>query len=35
MNRIEFFRTATAPFTAHYGNFIGGRWVEPTVETRR
>ena len=31
MNKIEFFRTATAPFGARYGNFIGGRWIEPAA----
>ncbi|HRO11507.1 aldehyde dehydrogenase [Amaricoccus sp.] len=29
MNKIEFFRTATAPFETRYGNFIGGRWTAP------
>jgi aldehyde dehydrogenase len=29
MNKVEFFREAKAPFAARYGNFIGGRWVEP------
>jgi aldehyde dehydrogenase len=31
MNKIEFFRTAAAPFQARYGNFIGGKWVQPAA----
>ena len=31
MNKIEFFRTATAPFATRYGNFIGGKWVAPAA----
>ena len=31
MNKIEFFREAKAPFKARYGNFIGGKWVEPAA----
>ena len=31
MNKIEFFRAATAPFETRYGNFIGGKWVEPAA----
>jgi aldehyde dehydrogenase len=31
MTKIEFFRDAKAPFKARYGNFIGGRWVEPAA----
>ena len=30
MNKVEFFRTAKAPFAAKYDNFIGGKWVAPT-----
>ncbi|PKP72963.1 MAG: aldehyde dehydrogenase [Alphaproteobacteria bacterium HGW-Alphaproteobacteria-6] len=29
MNKVEFFRTAKAPFAARYDNFIGGKWVAP------
>ena len=29
MNKVEFSRTAKVPFEKRYGNFIGGRWVEP------
>ena len=29
MNKVEFSRTAKAPFAKRYGNFIGGKWVEP------
>ena len=29
MNKVEFSRTAKVPFQKRYGNFIGGRWVEP------
>jgi aldehyde dehydrogenase len=29
MNKAEFARTAKAPFEKRYGNFIGGKWVEP------
>ena len=29
MNKVEFFRTAKAPFAAKYDNFIGGKWVAP------
>ena len=31
MTKIEFFRAAKAPFAARYGNFIGGKWVEPAA----
>ncbi len=31
MNKIEFFRTATAPFETRYGNFIGGKWAAPAA----
>ena len=31
MTKIEFFREAKAPFAARYGNFIGGKWVEPAA----
>jgi aldehyde dehydrogenase len=31
MNKIEFFRSAKAPFATRYGNFIGGKWVEPAA----
>ncbi|MFO1142473.1 MAG: aldehyde dehydrogenase [Amaricoccus sp.] len=31
MNKIEFFRTASAPFEARYGNFIGGKWTAPAA----
>jgi len=31
MTKAEFTRTAKPPFKARYGNFIGGRWVEPTA----
>ena len=29
MNKVEFSRTAKAPFQKRYGNFIGGKWAEP------
>ncbi|MGN6101765.1 MAG: aldehyde dehydrogenase [Devosia sp.] len=29
MNKVEFHRTARVPFAKRYGNFIGGKWVEP------
>ena len=29
MNKVEFSRTAKIPFEKRYGNFIGGKWVEP------
>ena len=29
MNKVEFSRTAKVPFDKRYGNFIGGKWVEP------
>jgi aldehyde dehydrogenase len=29
MNKAEFSRTARVPFENRYGNFIGGKWVEP------
>ena len=29
MNKPEFSRNAKAPFEKRYGNFIGGKWVEP------
>jgi aldehyde dehydrogenase len=29
MNKVEFSRTARVPFENRYGNFIGGKWVEP------
>jgi aldehyde dehydrogenase len=29
MNKIEFSRAAKVPFEKRYGNFIGGKWVEP------
>ena len=29
MNKVEFSRTAKAPFDKRYGNYIGGKWVEP------
>jgi aldehyde dehydrogenase len=29
MNKVEFSRTARVPFANRYGNFIGGKWVEP------
>ena len=29
MNKPEFLRTAKTPFEKRYGNFIGGKWVEP------
>ena len=29
MNKVEFSRTAKAPFEKRYGNFIGGKLVEP------
>jgi aldehyde dehydrogenase len=29
MNKIEFARAVKAPFESRYGNFIGGKWVEP------
>src|SRR3954449_3706040 len=29
MNKVEFSRAATAPFEKRYGNFIGGKFVEP------
>jgi aldehyde dehydrogenase len=29
MNKVEFSRTAKAPFEKRYGNFIGGKFVEP------
>ena len=31
MNKIEFSRAAKAPFAERYGNFIGGKWVEPAA----
>jgi hypothetical protein len=30
MNKVEFSRTAKVPFEKRYGNFIGGKWVEPS-----
>ena len=32
MNKVEFSRTAKAPFQKRYGNFIGGKWAEPKKE---
>ena len=29
MNKVEISRTAKAPFSKRYGNFIGGKWVDP------
>lgn len=29
MNKVEFSRTVKPAFAKRYGNFIGGRWVEP------
>ena len=29
MSKVEFSRTAKAPFEKRYGNFIGGKFVEP------
>lgn len=29
MNKVEFFRTAKAPFAKRYDNYIGGTWVAP------
>jgi len=29
MNKVEFSRTAKAPFERRYGNFINGKWAEP------
>ncbi len=29
MNKAEFSRAAKVPFEKRYGNFIGGKWVEP------
>src|SRR5260370_12058599 len=29
MNKVEFSRAAKVPFQKRYGNFIGGKWVEP------
>jgi aldehyde dehydrogenase len=29
MNKVEFFRTAKAPFAKRYDNYIGGKWVAP------
>ncbi len=29
MNKVEFNRTAKPAFAKRYGNFIGGKWVEP------
>ncbi len=31
MTKPQFTRTAKPPFKARYGNFIGGRWVEPVA----
>ncbi len=31
MNKPDFLRLGKAPFKAHYGNFIGGKWVEPVA----
>ncbi|MCZ0736626.1 aldehyde dehydrogenase [Phreatobacter sp. AB_2022a] len=31
MNKPELTRTASTPFKPRYGNFIGGRWVEPVA----
>ena len=31
MTKIEFFREAKAPFAVRYGNFIGGKFVEPAA----
>ena len=31
MTKFEFFREAKAPFKARYGNFIGGKFVEPAA----
>ena len=29
MNKVEISRTAKSPFATRYGNFIGGKWVDP------
>src|SRR5438105_7478043 len=29
MNKVEFSRTAKAPFEKRYGNYINGKWAEP------
>src|SRR5437773_883312 len=29
MNKVEFSRTAMAPFERRYGNYINGKWAEP------
>ncbi|RWO56860.1 aldehyde dehydrogenase [Mesorhizobium sp.] len=29
MNKVEFSRSVKAPFDRRYGNFIGGKWIEP------
>src|SRR5499427_2741058 len=29
MNKVEFSRTAKVPFDKRYGNFVGGKWIEP------
>src|SRR3954470_20145396 len=29
MNKVEFLRTAKAPFENRYGNYINGKWAEP------
>src|SRR5512134_593618 len=29
MNKVEFSRTAKAPFERRYGNYINGKWAEP------
>jgi aldehyde dehydrogenase len=29
MTKMEFSRTAKSPYTTRYGNYIGGKWVEP------
>jgi len=29
MNKVEFSRAVKVPFDKRYGNFIGGKWVEP------
>lgn len=29
MNKVEFARSAKAPFATRYDNFIGGAWVAP------
>ena len=31
MNKVEFHRAAKVPFAKRYGNFIGGKWVEPNA----